>query len=513
LRVEITSSEFPVSPRAPQLLAIDLDVDATNPSMPTATFVDGFETGFAGWTLLSLDLDKASNAESDGYRCQYQDPDKPDSNSYGNTWCYLGFAAGQPTPNDWHVQANGGPGEARAFLGLYSAHYGSHVSGIDTTSMSQLDALATRPTPPLRLAARVCAADPAADKRSCNDEGDCMAIGGGPCVAASPELSFKHQVSAMDGRTIGSYGALDRAVVQVLPAAGRSWEKIAPSVNIYDMPAADKYWQCKFDPIDDGNDEDDYFDPTDPNRRYGPSSTCAPEFVFSFMGLTEVPYFSFDDRGWASDGPAMSGSLGPGYWVESKFDLSRYRGRSVRLRLLYTTMKDEDHPTWKAFGFDTAGDDGWYVDDVRVTQTLGSSSATITSDVSDNGGLPGNLDGDARGDDCDCAPADPAAFALAEVTGIRFQDDVTFTWNPSAPMFGSGTVNDVVRGVTAELPVGDGASEVCLASGPGATTTDTEAPPVGTAFWYLVRARNACGVGGYGSQSDESPRTTPACLP
>ena len=39
-----------------------------------------------------------------------------------------------------------------------------------------------------------------------------------------------------------------------------------------------------FDPADDGSDEDDYFDPTDPNRRLGPSSTCAPEFAFTRHG-------------------------------------------------------------------------------------------------------------------------------------------------------------------------------------------------------------------------------------
>jgi len=31
-------------------------------------------------------------------------------------------------------------------------------------------------------------------------------------------------------------------------------------------------------------------------------------------------------------------------------------------------------------------------------------------------------------------------------------------------------------------------------------------------FWYLVRARNSCGFGTYGFQSDGTERATPACF-
>ena len=36
-----------------------------------------------------------------------------------------------------------------------------------------------------------------------------------------------------------------------------------------------------------------------------------------------------------------------------------------------------------------AGDDGWYVDDLRVTQTLGASTPSVTTDTRNNAGLPG----------------------------------------------------------------------------------------------------------------------------
>lgn len=68
------------------------------------------------------------------------------------------------------------------------------------------------------------------------------------------------------------------------------------------------------------------------------------------------------------------------------------------------------------------------------------------------------------------------------------------------------------RGVLNELPVASGLSEVCVASGiPDATTTDATASIIGKGFWYLVRGRNACGVGTYGFTSNGTERVTAAC--
>jgi len=123
-------------------------------------------------------------------------------------------------------------------------------------------------------------------------------------------------------------------------------------------------------------------------------------------------------------------------------------------------------------------------------------------------------DGDGAGDICDCAPAAPNAFNVpSEVTGVSFSADrVTLSWVSAAPGAGTGTVHDVVRGRVTELPVGTGQSEICLAAGlAGTTMTESALPPVGTAFWYLVRGRNVCGAGTYGFQSSGGPRNTTAC--
>ena len=103
----------------------------------------------------------------------------------------------------------------------------------------------------------------------------------------------------------------------------------------------------------------------------------------------------------------------------------------------------------------------------------------------------------------------------AEVTNFRFgTNKTTMTWN-SAAGAGPGTVHDMVRGFESSLPVGSGV-ETCLQSGlAAATTSDANSPPVGQAFWYLVRGQNACGKGTYGSQATHGvptvPRITSAC--
>src|SRR4029079_16688370 len=104
---------------------------------------------------------------------------------------------------------------------------------------------------------------------------------------------------------------VDRGIVQVQLANSSaqgvgSWRKIAPYENLYETQTTDNYTNCLFDPVDDGNTEDDYFDPTDPERRLGPSSTCAPEFSFSRQGaIFYADTFDAADIHHASDGPGL----------------------------------------------------------------------------------------------------------------------------------------------------------------------------------------------------------------
>jgi hypothetical protein len=313
-----------------------------------------------------------SNALSDGLRCQYHDPDFVLSSSYGRQSCFVGLPSGNAY--DWHVHGTGSPDGGRAYLGSNSLHWGMHggPASMDTSRLSQMDAI--RMSLPVNLGWN----------------------------GVTSVLSFKHQAGLTSCEFHGGCytgiepdPSIDAGIVQVQLAnsaggAVGGWRKLSPFENVYDGQGTVSFVNCTFDPTDDGNDEDDYFFPSDPQRRFGPSSTCYPEFVFSRMGgiFWSAPYDP-QDIGAASDGPGLQGSLGPGTWVESKFSLDRWRGRRIRLRFLVTSIEVEDSVSQQeALGWNpTPADDGWYIDDVRVTNTL-VSAATVTVDTTVRSGLP-----------------------------------------------------------------------------------------------------------------------------
>jgi hypothetical protein len=86
---------------------------------------------------------------------------------------------------------------------------------------------------------------------------------------------------------------------------------------------------------------------------------------------------------------------------------------------------------------------------------------------------------------------------------------MTLRWDAAAA--GSATVYDVLRGEGGG-PVGASGAEACLAQQtPDTSFTDPTPPADGQMFRYLVRARNACGVGAYGQQSNGAPSLSLTC--
>ena len=372
LDFHISGSDFGGTARAQQVV-LDLDLNVSGGLLPT-TFTEGFEgTGFGTFTTQSLDAGRESLAASDGHRCQYNDPDFVNSISYGRTQCFLGGDTPAENRYDWHVHGFASPDGGRAYLGNNALHWGVHpgAANIDTTRLRQLDAI--RNNVPVNLGWN----------------------------GVTSELSFKQQVALADCDYLScpDHFTIDRGIVQVQIAnsAGQglgNWRTIAPYENVYDSQVMDDIWgavECTFDPTDDGNTEDDYFDPTDPYRGLGPSSTCSPEFAFSRLGATlYTATFDPSDVGHASDAPGLQGSRGPGTWVQTKFDLSRYRGRRIRFRFLATSIELGSGDTWLVVSFppnSTQVDDGWYIDDLRVTNTL-TSAATVSVDQADRSGFP-----------------------------------------------------------------------------------------------------------------------------
>jgi hypothetical protein len=382
--ITMRSNKFDALTRSSNL-TLDLDLNAVSAAgNATHAFLEDFETnGLDLFTLDTLDANKRTLALSAGYRCQYNDPFGLNSNSIGETACFLGFVTDPVTGvNDWHIHTSTSGGVGRAYTGKQSVHWGVHANPtspiLDTYRFKQLDAIKT--IAPINM----------------------------PLGAANPELTFAQQISMIDnasGVNVTSGESPDRGVVEVQVAANGvpqgPWVKIYPYVNVYDEQGTDDFSNCLYDPTDDGNDEKSFFDPTDPNRFYGPSSTCFPEFNFVRQGQTDYrKTFDVNDIGLASDGPGYPGCAGgtclpantpavisnPGTWVRPKFQLNAFAAKTIRLRFITTTIELGDTQTANLFFArgDIPFDDGWFIDDIHIDQavtsalTLNVDTATIT---------------------------------------------------------------------------------------------------------------------------------------
>jgi len=126
---------------------------------------------------------------------------------------------------------------------------------------------------------------------------------------------------------------------------------------------------------------------------------------------------------------------------------------------------------------------------------------------------------DGAGDVCDCSPQDPDVWAAPNgfSLDLRFGSATELEWLPVGALLGPATVYDVIVGPLSDLhgvpgTEFDGAG--CLVDDtPAAGATDPAAPGPGEGWYYLGRLQNDCGVGHYGYQSGEAPRTTSAGCP
>ncbi len=320
---------------AVQSFSIPLDLDLNDLGQTPTAWTESFESSTLGKFFpenLDANLPGANNTEGlingQGYRCQYSDPDWVNSNPFGNPIsedCYPGNNGGASGAADaikihWQVDGidTGSPDGGRSVDGLYSAYYGIYLTdpaGQFTSPTSTIESIAT--SSPINLG------------------------------TAFPELTFWQQASLMDGRAINMPEPrnADGSVVQgkLVNTADEEitdWFNLVPFQNSYDTQAYDNYFNCFFDPIDDGTTEDDFFDPEDPSRRLGPSSTCFPGFQFSCLGETALP-FAVDNVCNAPTQPAADShdaALGAGTWVETKINLAPFRGQRMKLRYLVTGL-------------------------------------------------------------------------------------------------------------------------------------------------------------------------------
>ena len=140
-----------------------------------------------------------------------------------------------------------------------------------------------------------------------------------------------------------------------------------------------------------------------------------------------------------------------------------------------------------------------------------------------------NLDGDALGDACDpdrdgdgvdngvdCQPDNPAvSVGPAEVVPVQASRPTPTSFQLVWPAVSGATAYDVARGTVAQLRTdGDTTAAVSQICGQASTTyTDSKVTPVGSTWYYIVRARAAACGGSWGANSSGVSRSAPAACP
>jgi DNA-binding beta-propeller fold protein YncE len=116
--------------------------------------------------------------------------------------------------------------------------------------------------------------------------------------------------------------------------------------------------------------------------------------------------------------------------------------------------------------------------------------------------LGGDRDEDGTLDGTDCAAADATAWSgPVDVTGLAVAgtSPTLLAWDEQAPIAGPGVVYEVLGGSLAALRADGVGATTCLASSVALPYADGLANPgPGDGRFYLVRARNGCGVGSAG---------------
>jgi hypothetical protein len=133
------------------------------------------------------------------------------------------------------------------------------------------------------------------------------------------------------------------------------------------------------------------------------------------------------------------------------------------------------------------------------------SNPTAPNGTACNDGNPCTLGDVCTGGVCAGATSPPPAETQNLAAAA---DKSTWNWSP-AP---DATGYDAVRGDVAGLPVGSSAGgEVCFENLTAPKLVDPASPALKAGFWYLARARNPCGHGPWGTQSNGTARVTTAC--
>jgi hypothetical protein len=299
--------------------------------------------------------------------------------------------------NDWHLHATGltaaqnngydplnrtniaAPDGGKAHHGLRSMHWGRHTD--ETTTLG--DTNRYRQISAFVLDSQVNGSNP---------------LGG---IVIGPETTgeFWHIVSVPDDENAGNgfvppgqgFGGA-QVQVSLLGSDGKfeKWQIVTPSTNGYDSIIQGTISICEFDPGDDqlppANQTMCDNNPMwmDIGDIHGTDATCTTD-----TDGNDADHLDCGDTSSQGPGFTENGSVGNGVWAKSVFSLSAFGGRIARLRWIGT-----EGGGW-SFGISRSflepapggiiyqyydGDDGWYIDDIRLTD-LRAAAANIGPDT------------------------------------------------------------------------------------------------------------------------------------
>jgi len=290
------------------------------------------------------------------------------------------------------------------------------------------------------------------------------------------ELAFYHVAAQMDNNAFNAPTgqAVDFGDVHIqifdsgAPGGGQwgFWDRLAPFQNVYDHIAY--IWSsfgtsptyCNLTPADTGT------------GGYAPrgvkETLCYPNGVWSHCGNSRDTTTT-----WQCEGPGVTGATGEGLWVESKFSLANFLGQTVRIRWIAQSWEfDCCSSSYYELGGGwnpEPGDDGWWIDDIRVTGAL-QAPATPPPDTKPPG--PGtcpstacnNGVGDA-GFNIDLAIADSDGNGLY-VVGEKVTLSAAATTNPGGCVGGGAQYRFYKNGTTAADIAQDWSSDPTFVDNP-----------------------------------------------
>jgi hypothetical protein len=291
-----------------------------------------------------------------------------------------------PDTLDWHVHTRLTPDidgtdttkagtQPKAFRGQNSLHWGRHVQVVEQKNRGRGQGKGRQPN--VFFGDTYCL--------QCQNAFVLDREGGlnlGSRGGSQAGLSFWHIAEFCDEDCFAGFEpdtADEIGIVEVRSAAlgtdaFGTWERVMPNLNPYDGVQDTAYTTPTYEPIDDTN--------PDAPAGVDPSVTmCSPLTVYVAQGSakgTDAACGDGDGNGFGDCGNVTAdvarGEAGVGVWARSAFDLSRYAGRRVQVRFIATTLDGDDQfisylETGSGpFNSPAASfDDGWYVDDIRVS--------------------------------------------------------------------------------------------------------------------------------------------------